>query len=63
MIIEQYSIARPAARAVGVDTDRWCLARFDYWECDQASLPETSWSYEVLHTSAPGGADLGASMR
>jgi hypothetical protein len=48
----------PVARAVGVDTDRWALVRFDYWTREQSSLPDDAWSYEVLHVSAPHPSDL-----
>jgi len=48
----------PVARAVGVDTDRWALVRFDYWTCEQRSLPNGAWSYEALHVSAPHPSDL-----
>jgi hypothetical protein len=46
------------ARAVGVDTDRWALVRYDYWTCEQSSLPAGAWSYEALHVSAPHPSDL-----
>ena len=48
----------PVARAVGVDTDRWALVRFDYWTREQSSLPDDAWSYEVFHVSAPHPSDL-----
>jgi hypothetical protein len=46
------------ARAVGLNTQSWSLVRFDYWICEQSALPRNSWSYEVLHVSAPHAADL-----
>jgi hypothetical protein len=45
---------RLCARAIGLNPESWSLVRFDYWACAQSELPAGSYSYEVLHVSAPG---------
>ena len=46
------------ARAVGVDSDRWSLVRFNCWARTQDGLPSGADSYEALHVSAPGADQL-----
>jgi hypothetical protein len=46
------------ARAVGVDSDRWSLVRFDCWALAQDALPAGAKSYEALHVSAPRPGQL-----
>jgi Domain of unknown function (DUF4865) len=47
------SLAGLMASVVAINPDSWELVRFDYWSFGQSDLPPATYSYEVLHVSAP----------